>query len=107
MSLAENAARIDTPLLLQVSDNEFRLALEAYAALREQGQPVEMYVYPGEFHTKDQPVHRLAVYQRNLDWFSFWLQHREDPAPAKRAQYMRWEAMRARAKAKSTDAPSG
>jgi dipeptidyl aminopeptidase/acylaminoacyl peptidase len=95
MSLAENAARIDTPLLMQLSDNEFRLALEAYAALREQGKPVEMYVYPDEFHTKDQPIHRQAVYRRNLDWFSFWLQHREDPDPAKKAQYARWGAMRA------------
>jgi dipeptidyl aminopeptidase/acylaminoacyl peptidase len=99
MSLVENAARIDTPLLMQLSDNEFRLALEAYSALREQGKPVEMYVYPGEFHTKDQPIHRLAVYKRNLDWFSFWLQHREDPDPSKRSQYARWEALRVAAHA--------
>jgi dipeptidyl aminopeptidase/acylaminoacyl peptidase len=99
MSLVENAARIDTPLLMQLSDNEFRLALEAYSALREQGKPVEMYVYPGEFHTKDQPIHRLAIYERNLDWFSFWLQHREDPDPSKRSQYARWEALRVAAHA--------
>lgn len=94
MSIAQNAARIDTPLLMQLADTEYRLALEAYAALREQGKPVEMYVYPEEFHTKVQPVHRQAVYERNLDWFSFWLQRQVDPDPAKAAQYARWESFR-------------
>lgn len=103
MSLARNAARIDTPLLMQLSDNEFRLAIEAYAALREQGKPVEMYVFPDEFHTKGQPVHRRAVYERNLDWFSFWLRHEQDPDPAKAAQYARWEAFRAARRATRGD----
>lgn len=95
MSLARNASRIDTPLLMQLADREFRLSLEAYGALREFNKPVEMYVYPDEYHVKWQPVHRRAVYERNLDWFSFWLQRREDPDPAKAAQYARWRAMRA------------
>ena len=94
MSLARNAARIDTPLLMQLADNEFRLALEAFGALHEQGKPVEMHVYPDEFHVKWQPAHRRAVYERNLDWFSFWLQGRDDPDAAKAAQYARWRAMR-------------
>jgi dipeptidyl aminopeptidase/acylaminoacyl peptidase len=93
MSIARNAQRIGTPLLMQLADSEFRLALEAFSALREQGKPVEMYVFPDEYHSKWQPAHRLAVYRRNLDWFAFWLQAREDPDPAKRAQYQRWRAM--------------
>jgi dipeptidyl aminopeptidase/acylaminoacyl peptidase len=93
-SLAQNAARIDTPLRLQLADNEFRLALEAFGALREQRKPVEMYVYPDEYHVKWQPLHRRAVYERNLDWFSYWLQHEEDSDPAKAAQYARWHALR-------------
>lgn len=94
MSLARNAGRIDTPLLMQLADNEFRLALETFGALREQNKPVEMYVYPDEYHVKWQPIHRRAVYERNLDWFSFWLQDQEDPDAAKTAQYGRWRAMR-------------
>jgi dipeptidyl aminopeptidase/acylaminoacyl peptidase len=97
-SLALNAARIDTPLLLQLADNEFRLALEAFGALREQGKPVEMYVFPDEYHVKWQPEHRRAVYERNLDWFSFWLQQQEDSDPAKAAQYARWRALRSPAR---------
>ena len=94
MSLARNATWIDTPLLMQLADNEFRLALEAFGALHEQNKPVEMYVYPDEFHVKWQPIHRRAVYDRNLDWFSFWLQGREDSDAAKIEQYRRWNGMR-------------
>ena len=99
MSLALNAHRIRTPLLMQLADEEYLLALEAFEALREQGVPVELYVFPGEHHVKWQPVHRLAVYKRNLDWFDFWLRCHQDPALAKAAPYRRWEAMRARAPA--------
>ncbi|MGN8001179.1 Atxe2 family lasso peptide isopeptidase [Sphingomonas sp. 22176] len=94
MSLARNTARVDTPLLMQLADNEFRLALEAFGALHEQNKPVEMYVYPDEFHVKWQPIHRRAVYSRTLDWFAFWLQDREDPDAAKTSQYTRWRALR-------------
>ena len=96
MSLARNAAAIDIPLLMQLSDDEFRLGLEAYGALREQGKPVEMHVFPGEAHIKWRPIHRRAVYERNIDWFSFWLQDSEDPAATKSTQYLRWRALKAR-----------
>lgn len=93
-SLTLNADRLDRPLLMEISDSELIYAVESFSALREQGQPVEMQVFPGEFHLKWQPVHRRAIYERNLDWFAFWLQGREDPDPAKAAQYTRWEALR-------------
>lgn len=94
LSLVENASRIDVPILMQVADREYPQALEAFSALREQGKPVEMYVFPKEYHTKIEPRHRLAAYERGIDWFSFWLQDKEDPDPAKAAQYARWSAMR-------------
>jgi len=93
-SMSLSAKRMNRPLLMQLADREMNLSLETFMALREAGQPVEMYVYPDEYHNKWQPVHRKAVYERNLDWFSFWLQGRIDPDPAKTAQYKRWEAMR-------------
>jgi len=43
------------------------------------------------------------VYERNLDWFSFWLQGSEDPDPEKAEQYARWRVLRSRA----ADAKSG
>ena len=97
MSMAMNAGRIRTPLLMQLADEEYLLALEAFEALRENGAPVELYAFPDEHHVKWQPVHRLAVYNRNLDWFDFWLRCHEDPAPEKAAQYRRWGTMRSRA----------
>ena len=52
-----------------------------------------MYVFAGEHHNKWQPRHRAAIYQRNLDWFSYWLQGRVDADPARAEQYRRWKAM--------------
>lgn len=93
VSIPLNAAAMTTPLLLQLADDEMILAMETVTALREHHQPFEMYVYPREFHVKWQPAHRLAIYQRNIDWFAYWLEGHKDPDPAKRAQYVRWDAM--------------
>lgn len=92
-SLAANAARIRTPILLQVTDDEFRLALQTFVTLQHQHVPIEMYVFPDEFHQKWRPAHRLATYQRAIDWFDFWLNGRVDTAPAKAAQFTRWRAL--------------
>ncbi len=99
MSLRANAAKIDTPILMQLSDNEYVGALEGYVPLKDLNKPVEMYVFPDENHVKWQPAHRFAAYTRYTDWFDFWLQGKEDPDPAKAAQYKRWEAMRDQQKA--------
>jgi dipeptidyl aminopeptidase/acylaminoacyl peptidase len=93
-SIIQNAAKIDTPLLLQEADREYLLALDPVAALKEQGKPVDMYVFPDEFHIKWQPAHRLAVYDRHVDWFSFWLQDQIDPDPAKAKQFEHWQMLR-------------
>jgi dipeptidyl aminopeptidase/acylaminoacyl peptidase len=94
MSLARNAARIDTPILMQLADREYPVAIEAFMALRERHKPVDMYVFPDEYHIKVDPRHRLAVYQRATDWFDFWLRGAVDPDPTKAAQYKRWYALR-------------
>ena len=93
-SLALNAERMDTPILMQLSDFELLTGVHAYTALKAFDQPVDLYFYPDEYHFKWQPEHRMAVYARDLDWFSFWLQGREDPAPEKAAEYARWRAFR-------------
>ena len=97
-SMALNATTMDKPLLMQLADEETLLSLQTYTALRDAGQPVDMYVFPGEHHIKWQPAHRAAIYERNLDWFAFWLQGKEDPAPGKAADYRHWEALRAHLK---------
>ncbi len=94
LSPALNAARVKAPLLIQVADSEYLHGLQFYTALREHGKLVEMIIYADEWHIKNQPKHRYEVYQRNLDWFNFWLQGREDTDPSKRDQFTRWRAMR-------------
>ncbi|MBA3896363.1 MAG: Atxe2 family lasso peptide isopeptidase [Sphingomonadaceae bacterium] len=101
-SMAINARDMNVPLLIQAADDEYLLALETFTALRENGKPVDMFVYPHEHHIKWQPAHRLAVYDRDIDWFAFWFQNVIDPDPTKAAQYDRWRAMRARLNAAST-----
>ncbi|TDW61556.1 dipeptidyl aminopeptidase/acylaminoacyl peptidase [Novosphingobium sp. PhB55] len=98
LSLSVNARRIDTPILMQLADREALTALPAIGAFREAGKPVEAIIYPDEYHNKWQPQHRLAVYQRNIDWFDFWLRDQEDPSPEKRDQYERWRRLRAASK---------
>lgn len=95
VSIAHNAGNVSTPLLMQLADDEYLLSLEAFEALREKKAPAEMYVFPNEHHVKWLPRHKLAVFERTADWFSFWLRCVEDPDPAKAAQYRRWETMQA------------
>lgn len=102
-SIAASADQIVTPLLMQLSDDEYTVAFETYYALKDRGHPVEMHVFPGERHIKWQSAHRLAIYERGVDWFDFWLNGHEDPAPAKAAQYVRWRALRERARPAQED----
>lgn len=69
------------------------MAVEYTLPLIREGR-ADMYVFPDEPHIKFQPRHKLAAYERNVDWFRFWLQGYEDPNPAKRPQYARWRQMR-------------
>jgi dipeptidyl aminopeptidase/acylaminoacyl peptidase len=94
ISLVKNAARITTPILMQLNEHEYLGALDAHTALKELKQPVELYVFPDEYHVRWQPQHRLASYVRTVDWFRFWLQGQEDPDPGKRSQYERWRKLK-------------
>jgi len=104
LSPAANLDKIKAPILMQTPEQEYVMALDyAIPLIRE--HRADLYVFPHEPHQKFQPRHKLAAYERNLDWFRFWLQGYEDPDPAKRAQYAHWQETR---KALSTQqAPEG
>lgn len=87
-----NLDRIHAPLLLQMSEQEYLFALD-YALPLSEERLADLYVFPDEPHQKFQPKHKLAVYQRNVDWFRFWLQGFEDDAPSKASQYRHWRSM--------------
>ncbi|MFC5437217.1 Atxe2 family lasso peptide isopeptidase [Rhodanobacter umsongensis] len=93
VSPALNLEKISAPILIQTPEQEYLYGLDYEIPLIRQHR-ADLYVFPNEPHMKFQPKHKLAAYERNLDWFRFWLQGYEDPAPSKKAQYARWRAMR-------------
>jgi hypothetical protein len=82
------------PLLIQSGDREQNVIVPTFTRLRDAGMPVEWFEYPNEGHVKKGPANKWWVFQRNLDWFRFWLQGYEDLGPAKAEQYARWRQMR-------------
>jgi len=96
LSPAYYTGKFDAPILMQMPEQEFRSAIEYFVKMRDQVLPVELWAFPHEPHIKFQPRHKLAAYDRNLDWFRFWLQNYIDPDPQKADQYRRWNEMRHR-----------
>ncbi|WP_077145343.1 Atxe2 family lasso peptide isopeptidase, partial [Sphingopyxis sp. KK2] len=86
---------LDTPLLMQVPESEVQSNVELHTRLKRAGKPAEMIVFADELHIKYQPAHKRASYERNLDWYRFWLKGEEDKAPDKAGQYRRWRQYRA------------
>ena len=88
--------RVQTPLLIGAIEGPTSVLSEweIYASLRNQKKPVDLMYIPNGQHILQKPLDRLASQQSNVDWFRFWLQGYEDPVPAKRAQYARWQGLR-------------
>ncbi len=95
------ADRVNVPVLLEYVAKNIK-GVEFHIALRAHGVPSEYVAYPDETHSFSQPKHRLVSMARNLDWFDFWLLGQEDPDPAKREQYQRWQVMREERKVKQS-----
>lgn len=94
ISWTTNARKIRMPVLLQLPDSEYRSALASYTALKEWGKPIDMFVYPEETHVKWQPAHKLALYERYLAWFCFWLKGEALQAPLLQTDIARWGEMK-------------
>ena len=101
-----NVRRITAPVLFQLPEQEARKIPELYARLSGAGTPTELFAFPDEAHIKIQPRHRLAVYDRNLDWFRYWLQDMRDPDPSRADQYRRWDRLRQRREADRSARPA-
>lgn len=97
MALEANARRIRTPILVSASEEEVLTALETYTGLREAGVPIDMFVYPDEYHGRWQPAHRLATYRRSLDWFDYWLRGIRSTDPDRQSELREWDRLRANA----------
>ncbi len=99
LALAHNPPSLMAPLLMQLADSEFIVAMETLAAYEKAGRPIEARIFPQEHHLKAQPRHRLALYCRNLRWFGFWLDQPIATAacPADVEDMKRWTDMKAHA----------
>lgn len=94
MSLEVNARRLSIPILVSASDEEMLSALETYTGLREAGVPIDMFVFPNEYHIRWQPAHRLAIYRRSLDWFDYWLRGVRSSAPDRQVELKEWDRLK-------------
>lgn len=95
------ADKIRTPLL-KIAQTGGRYSVlagwEMFSRLRSLGRPVEFYVMPDAerfgSHNTQNPKQLLAVQERSVDWFDFWLNGREDPDTRKSQQFQRWRHLR-------------
>jgi hypothetical protein len=94
LAMSLNVDQIHTAILENDSDTEYQIYLPVYRPLLDLGKPVELYLYPEELHVRNQPKHRYEIYERNLDWFLFWLKNEERANPEKEDQYRRWRELR-------------
>jgi dipeptidyl aminopeptidase/acylaminoacyl peptidase len=94
VALEVNARHISTPILMNASEEEFTSALLTYTALREAGVAVDLFEYPGEYHARWQPAHRMATYRRSLDWFDFWLRNVRSDAPERQSELKEWDRLK-------------
>lgn len=85
--------RVAIPILFQKSEREYMYGADYIIPLIRENR-ADLYVFPHEPHQKYQPKHKLAVYERNVDWFRFWLQGVEDDDASKHGQYARWRVIR-------------
>jgi dipeptidyl aminopeptidase/acylaminoacyl peptidase len=102
-SPAFNVDQIRTPLQIEVTsggDGSWPLlrGWEMFSRLRYLKKPVEYYVLPDIEHGShyvQNPRQLLALQNRALDWWLFWLKNEEDPDGMKAGQYAQWRALRA------------
>jgi len=94
MSIARNPERVGFPLLIQAADDEYLGSLMSFTALKQSGKPVDLFIFPDEKHVKWQPSHKLAVYERNVAWFKFWLKNEMPTGSRLQGEAERWKLMK-------------
>jgi dipeptidyl aminopeptidase/acylaminoacyl peptidase len=76
-SVVTYVKRARTPMLIQHGDADntapIAAAYELHRALKDQGVPVRMVVFPGMGHVPNTLEQVRAIMEQNLDWFEHWL----------------------------------
>ena len=69
--------KVKTPTLVVVGDRDGECpapqSFEFWHALKDEGVPTQLVVYPNEGHGFRNPEHRVDVLERMLDWFDHYL----------------------------------
>jgi dipeptidyl aminopeptidase/acylaminoacyl peptidase len=91
---ADHVEQLEAPILMNLAAKEASGTQRLIRNMADRELAYDAYVFTGETHIKWQPAHLYNIRQRNLDWFRFWLQDYEDPAPEKAEQYIRWRELR-------------
>jgi dipeptidyl aminopeptidase/acylaminoacyl peptidase len=87
--------RIRTPLLLEPHGFPSLVGMMSMAdRLQALGKPNEILYIAAASHDTTRPQHRFRSLSAHLDWWRFWLQGVEDPAPEKAEQYDQWRELR-------------
>ena len=87
--------KIRTPVLVLPSTPQDLISLwPLYAALKDQGKPVDLLYTRTGSHNLRKPLEILAHQQMLVDWFDFWLNGHEDPDSLKSSQYERWRSLK-------------
>jgi dipeptidyl aminopeptidase/acylaminoacyl peptidase len=72
-----NVKGVSTPTLIQHGEQDLRVPVsqgyELYNALKRQGVPTKMVVYPRQPHGIQEPKLQLDAMKRNLEWFEQWV----------------------------------
>ena len=80
-----HADKIKTPTLFLCGENDFNVPLlnteQMYQALRSQGVPTELVIYPGQNHGLKKPSYIIDRYKRYLDWYAKWIKPAKSNAP--------------------------
>jgi len=68
---------VTTPTLILHGERDRRVplgqGLELYTAIKRQGVPVEMVIYPRQDHGPTEPRLIMDIMERNIAWFDRWL----------------------------------
>jgi hypothetical protein len=95
-----NVEAIRAPLIIGQSGARVTILeqWEIFSQLRYLKRRVEMYLMPGidayPSHNMQNPQQVIAVQERVVDWFDFWLNGQEDPSAAKADQYAKWTELK-------------
>lgn len=72
-----NIEKIKAPTLYMVGQKDFNVPAagseQMYQALRAQGVPTELVIYPGQFHGISVPSYQVDRYRRVGEWFAKYL----------------------------------